>query len=84
LPHACKAPPSQTWPITPAGEDPRRQPAAATYGTVVASAVIATSAGGHESAALILEATLATLLVFWLAHVYADFLGHGLRHAGPT
>jgi hypothetical protein len=69
LPHACKAPPSQTWPITPAGEDPRRQPAAATYGTIVASAVIATSAGEHESAALILEASLATLLVFWLAHV---------------
>jgi hypothetical protein len=57
---------------------------AATYGTIVASAVIATSAGGHESAAFILEATIATLLVFWLAHVYADFLGHGLRHAGPT
>ena len=26
-------------------------------------------------------ATLATLVIFWLAHVYADFLGHGLRHA---
>jgi hypothetical protein len=56
-------------------------PRAAIYGTIVASAAIATSAGGHESAALILEATLASLLVFWLAHVYADFLGHGLRHA---
>jgi hypothetical protein len=43
--------------------------------------VIATTADGHESAELILEATLATLVVFWLAHVYADFLGHGLRHA---
>ncbi|RPH33612.1 MAG: hypothetical protein EHM90_06275, partial [Chloroflexi bacterium] len=49
-------------------------PRAAIYGTIVASAVIATTAGGHESPALILEATLATLLVFWLAHVYADFL----------
>ena len=38
-------------------------PRAAIYGTIVASAVIATTAGGHESAALILEATLATLLV---------------------
>jgi hypothetical protein len=55
-------------------------PRAAIYGTIVASAVIATTAGGHQSAELILEATLATLLVFWLAHVYADFLGHGLRH----
>jgi hypothetical protein len=56
-------------------------PRAAIYGTIVASAAIATTAGGHESAAVVLEATLATLLVFWLAHVYADFLGHGLRHA---
>jgi cation transporter-like permease len=56
-------------------------PRAAIYGTIVASAVIATTAGGHESAELILEATLATLLVFWLAHVYADFLGHRLRRA---
>ena len=56
-------------------------PRAAIYGTIVASAVIATTAGGRESAALILEATLATLLVFWLAHVYADFLGHALRRA---
>jgi hypothetical protein len=56
-------------------------PRAAIYGTIVASAVIATTAGGHQSAELILEATLATLVIFWLAHVYADFLGHGLRHA---
>jgi hypothetical protein len=56
-------------------------PRGAIYGTIVASAAIATTAGGHKSAALVLEATLATLLVFWLAHVYADFLGHGLGHA---
>ena len=56
-------------------------PRAAIYGAIVASAVIATTAGGHQSAELILEATLATLVIFWLAHVYADFLGHGLRHA---
>ena len=59
-------------------------PRAAIYGTIVASAVIATTAGGHESAALILEATLATLLVFWLAHVYADCLGHALRRASSN
>jgi hypothetical protein len=59
-------------------------PRAAIYGTIVASAVIATTAGGHESPALILEATLATLLVFWLAHVYADFLGHALRRASSN
>jgi hypothetical protein len=45
---------------------------------------IATTAGGHESAELILEATFATLLVFWLAHVYADFSATGSAAPGPT
>ena len=53
-------------------------PRGAIYGTIVATAVIAATAG-HQSPALILAATL---LVFWLAHVYADFLDHGLRQAG--
>jgi hypothetical protein len=43
--------------------------------------VIAASAAGGKSLELILAATVATLLVFWLAHVYADFLDHGLRQA---
>ena len=55
-------------------------PRAAIYGTIVATAVIAATAAGGMSPALILAATVATLLVFWLAHVYADFLDHGLRH----
>jgi hypothetical protein len=53
-------------------------PRGAVYGTIVATAVIAASAG-HTSPELILAATVATLAVFWLAHVYADFLDHGLR-----
>jgi hypothetical protein len=55
-------------------------PRGAVYGTIVATAVIA-AAAGHKSPGLILAATVATLLVFWLAHVYADFLDHGLRQA---
>ena len=55
-------------------------PRGAIYGTIVATAVIA-AAAGHQSPGLILAATVATLLVFWLAHVYADFLDHGLRQA---
>jgi len=53
-------------------------PRGAVYGTIVATAVIA-AAAGHESPGFILVAAVATLLVFWLAHVYADFLDHGLR-----
>jgi hypothetical protein len=56
-------------------------PRGAVYGTIVATAVIAATAG-HEPPTVILAATVATLLVFWLAHVYADVLDHGLRHAG--
>jgi hypothetical protein len=55
-------------------------PRGAVYGTIVATAVIA-AAAGHQSPGLILAATVATLVVFWLAHVYADFLDHGLRQA---
>jgi len=80
LPHAGRHQARHT-PVAPAGEDSRRQPPGGDLGTIVASAVIATTAGGHQAAELILEATLATLVIFWLAHVYADFLGHGLRHA---
>jgi hypothetical protein len=53
-------------------------PRGAIYGTIVATAVIA-AAAGHAPPGLILAATVATLVVFWLAHVYADFLDHGLR-----
>jgi hypothetical protein len=56
-------------------------PRGAVYGTIVATAVIAATAG-HEPPGLVLAATVATLLVFWLAHMYADFLDHGLRQPG--
>jgi hypothetical protein len=56
-------------------------PRGAIYGTIVATAVIA-AAAGHASLWRIVAATVATLAVFWLAHVYADFLDHGLREAG--
>jgi hypothetical protein len=55
-------------------------PRGAIYGTIVATAVIAATAH-DERPGIILAATVATLLVFWLAHVYADVLAHGLREA---
>jgi hypothetical protein len=67
--------------VTQAGEDPRRHPPGAIYGTIVASAAIATTAGGHESAALVLEATLATYWSSGSPTCTPDFLGHGLGHA---
>jgi hypothetical protein len=52
--------------------------AGAIYGTIAAMAVIAGAARdpAHGKA---LGLTVATLLVFWLAHVYARILSHHLR-----
>ena len=52
--------------------------AGAIYGTIVAMAVIAGTARepGHGR---VLAITVATLAVFWLAHVYAHALSHHLR-----
>ena len=54
--------------------------AGAIYGTIAAMAVIAGSAPDPEHAKP-LQLTLATLFVFWLAHVYAQALSHHLRGA---
>jgi hypothetical protein len=52
----------------------------AIYGTIAAMAVIA-GAARHPSHGRILALTVATLVVFWLAHVYAHALAHHLRGA---
>jgi hypothetical protein len=54
--------------------------AGAIYGTIIAMAVVASTAAdpGHGRA---LSLTVATLFVFWLAHVYAQTLSHHLRGA---
>ena len=54
--------------------------AGAIYGTIAAMAVIAGTAAdpGHGKA---LSLTVATLFVFWLAHVYAQTLSHHLKGA---
>jgi hypothetical protein len=54
--------------------------AGAIYGTIAAMAVIAGSAKASEPGEA-LGLTIATLLVFWLAHVYAHALAHHLRGA---
>jgi hypothetical protein len=70
----------------PAGTPWRRlaivvaNPRGAIYGTIVASSMIAATSAGGKSPDLILTTTVATLLVFWLAHVYAHFLDHEVRH----
>jgi hypothetical protein len=50
------------------------------YGTIAAMAVIA-GAARQPSHGHLLGLTVATLFVFWLAHVYAEALAHHLRGA---
>lgn len=52
----------------------------AIYGTIAASAVIAATAR-HQPPGRVLALTVATLAIFWLAHVYAEVLSHHLRGA---
>ena len=59
-------------------------PRGAIYGTIITSAVTAATAAEGKSPVLILTAAAATLLVFWLAHVYADFVDRGLRHGSSS
>jgi hypothetical protein len=53
-------------------------PSGAIYGTIVATSVVA--AGAHDtSPGELALATAMTLLVFWLAHVYAQILQRGMH-----
>ncbi|TWD80049.1 hypothetical protein FB561_1121 [Kribbella amoyensis] len=62
------------------GEVRSSDTAGAIYGTIASMAVIA--AGARDVAVdKLLWVTLATLGVFWVAHVYADTLAHHLRGA---
>jgi hypothetical protein len=51
----------------------------AIYGVITATAVIAATAGHGGEVGTILAATAATLVVFWLAHVYAAVVAHHLH-----
>jgi ABC-type multidrug transport system permease subunit len=54
----------------------------AIYGTIVATAVIAATAT-VEPPGIILAETLATLLVFWAAHVYTDYVASRMHGHQP-
>src|SRR5437762_8401301 len=54
-------------------------PSRAIYGTIVATALIAATSAHDSDPARLAAAVVLTLLVFWLAHVYAQVLEHGLR-----
>jgi hypothetical protein len=55
---------------------PKTNPGATIYGTIVAAAIVATEGSTDASIAAIVGSVLATLFVYWLAHVYSDQLAH--------
>jgi hypothetical protein len=59
----------------------RTDAAGAIYGTIAAMAVIA-GAARYQSDAEIFTLTLVTLVVLWLAHVYAETLAQHLKQGG--
>ena len=60
-------------------EQTRPDDSSAIYGTILTTAVI--GAASSKSAQTVLELAVGTLLVFWLAHVYALALSHHLHGA---
>jgi hypothetical protein len=60
---------------------PSRSPGATIYGTIVAAALVAGEGAANAAVAKIVGTVLATLLVYWLAHVYSDLLA---RHAAGS
>ncbi|WP_018635451.1 hypothetical protein [Parafrankia elaeagni] len=62
-----------------------RNPTGSIYGTVVADSVLAVESERQTKLSDLIYAELITVIVYWLAHVYADFLGSppsGSRRAG--
>ncbi|WP_241835392.1 hypothetical protein [Pseudofrankia asymbiotica] len=52
-----------------------RNPAGSIYGTVLADSVLAVESERQTELRDLIYAELVSVLVYWLAHVYADFLG---------
>jgi hypothetical protein len=49
------------------------------YGVIVIGALLAAESGRHESYPDTLGAVVIALCLYWLAHAYADVLGHRLQ-----
>src|ERR1039458_1864530 len=59
--------------------EPVRNPASVIYGVLAVGALLAAESGRHESYAVTLGSVLIALCLYWLAHAYADVLGHRLQ-----
>jgi hypothetical protein len=58
---------------------PEKNPARLVYGVLAIGAVLAAESGSHESYIDTAGSAVIAILLFWLAHAYADVLGHRLQ-----
>ncbi len=61
---------------------PLDNPAGVIYGTVITASLIAGQS--DEPIGVIIASVVVTLVVFWLAHVYADVLAHDADGRRPS
>lgn len=55
---------------------PGENPAATVYGTITIGALLAAESGLHETYPETVGSVSVALVIYWLAHSYADLLGH--------
>jgi hypothetical protein len=58
---------------------PERNPARLVYGVLAIGAVLAAESGSHENYLDTAGSAVIAILLYWLAHAYADVLGHRLK-----
>lgn len=63
--------------------EPDQNPAGVVYGTLLVGAVLASESVRRETFPGTLEATALALLLYWLAHAYAETLGRRLEDQIP-
>lgn len=61
----------------------RENPAGAVYGTIVVGALLAAETAQQETYLETVGAVVLSLLLYWLAHSYAEFTGRRLQRSEP-
>lgn len=64
--------------------DPEGNPAEVIYGTILAGVVLATKAHKGVSGGAIFWSAIGALVLYWLAHVYADVIGEQVKTGRRT
>jgi len=63
--------------------EPEANPAGAIYGTIAAGALLAAESSRRETTPEAVGAVVVALVLYWVAHAYAQALGERLEHNQP-